>query len=99
MAGRLQPITLLFKLLDTCNQCALAFRVAMEHSADSAFCGFSGKLQPALGRFVFDLQSEMRRSQDVEWGQPRSYVATAGTASFLRMEAEKCLAEVLAAYE
>ena len=71
---RTQRIAKIFKLVDACKRCGLAFRIATENSANSSLRCFSDQLRQMLDRFCFELLTEIRRMDSEKRVLPPEYV-------------------------
>src|SRR5262249_40900853 len=71
MARPLDPVSALLKLVDACDQCALIFRSADEYNNTDAFGVLCSELRETLARFGFELQTEVRRIEDCDFGPLR----------------------------
>ena len=99
MARPLDPVSALLKLVDACYQCALIFRITAEQSKADAFQRFSGKLRATLDRFGFELQTEIRRIEDSDFRELRSYRESADDAEPLEARCESALRRTVREYE
>src|SRR5436309_11137169 len=91
MARPLDPVSALLKLVDGCYRCAIIFRIASECSHADAFQHFSDEVRATFDRFCFELQTEIRRIEDEDFGEVRSYRETGGDRELLEARCEIAL--------
>lgn len=93
-----EPITSIFKLVDTCNQCSQLFRVGAASVADPTFRQSADKIRQKLDLFGFELQTESRRLGGDEFGGSR-YDPIPDDADILTLRCEISLQLVLDHYQ
>ena len=99
MPGTELTVSNLFKLVDTCNQCAFTFGVASGQISNDAFRRFSDEFRRTLDRFVFELQTEIRRIDGTDLETPRIYVEDSSDGKSLLQRCEVTFRAMVDAYE
>src|SRR5688572_30264124 len=93
-----ERVARIFNLVDACNRCGLAFRLASERIANAAFRKYSLQVRQVLDRFSFELLAEIRRIDGGDFGPPRSYVEMSEEPDGLRTRCVSTFQEMMAAY-
>ena len=93
-----ERVATIFNLVDACNRCGLAFRLASERIANVAFSHYAGELRQILDRFSFELLTETRRIDGGDFGPPRAYTETTDEPNELRDRCDSTFREMMDAY-
>ncbi|MBI4472818.1 MAG: hypothetical protein HY646_09135 [Acidobacteria bacterium] len=94
-----ETVARIFKLVDTCGQCGLTFRVASAKIVSDVFNRYSEELRRVLDRFRFELLSEIRRVDGGDFGPARTYIEPSADAEFLRARCHSALRDLLRDYD
>ena len=94
-----ENVARIFKVVDACNRCGLAFRIASERITNDPFRHFADELRQMLDRFSFELLTEIHRTDGGDFGPPRSYVDATNDADILRGRCESALQDMIGDYD
>src|SRR6187401_1152385 len=96
---RTQRVAKIFKLVDGCKRCGLAFRIATENSSNSALQRFSDQLRQMLDRFCFELLAEIRRIDSEKLVDSSVYNGKIANKDVLGGHGDAALAGLIGDYE
>ncbi len=96
---RCETVARIFKLVDSCSQCGLTFRVASAKIASDGFICCADELGRVLDRLRFELLSEIRRVDGGDFGPARTYVEPSADPVALRSRCQVALRDLLRDYD
>ena len=94
-----ERVASIFKLVDACHRCGLAFRVASDQIANAVFRHYADELRQMMDRFSFELLTEIRRIDGGDFGPARSYVEPVENPDALQGRCNAALRDVEETYE